>query len=52
MGKIVKGETLKGWLIVHWKLILGYVPLFHILVHAWIYLVLKGGEDVELLFAK
>jgi hypothetical protein len=32
MGKFIKRETLKGWLLEHWKAMLGYLPKFHVLV--------------------
>ena len=36
MGKEVKGDSLKQWMDANWRLTLGYIPIFHLLVRGGI----------------
>ena len=45
MGKMVKSETLKGCMDENWRILLGYIPTFHVLVHEWLFFIMKVKED-------
>jgi hypothetical protein len=52
MGKIAKGEFLTLWMEEAWRPILGYGPVFHLLVRSWICFMVKSGNDAEILLIR